>query len=66
MELHVSTRVNGLLEEKSRQFGIGKENLTHSILVLALTDPAFLQRAIHFGREYLDGQDAEELTARDL
>lgn len=66
MDLNISTKVNGLLEARSRQYGAGKENLAHSILVLGLTDAEFVQRAIHFGREYLDGEDADDLTARNL
>lgn len=66
MDIKITTRVNGLLEDRSRQFGVGKENLLHSILVVGLTDPQFLQRAIHLGREYLDDEDVDELNARNL
>jgi hypothetical protein len=56
-----TTKVDQMIQDAVSKHKVGKESLTVSILVLALTDAAFVERAAALSR-YMDqrGQQALE------
>ena len=62
----VTHEVNQRIDAAQQRAGLtAKEGLIHSILMLALTDPTFMQRACEMAR-YLGDVGSTKLNGREL
>jgi hypothetical protein len=62
--MNFTTKIDKMIDDAVTKHEVGKERLTPSILVLALTDPSFMEKAAQYSRYMDKGQVAMEKLGR--
>ena len=61
----ITGKVNALINAEANRLGVPKEALVHGVLLLGLTDPAFMARVLGLVH-YLDDKGSEALDKMGL